>query len=440
MKHTYIKDILQKYQTGDSVEIQCWIKSKRTSGSIAFFEIEDSTGSISTTIQKDAIGNPLFNEIYKITKESSVSIKGIVQNSPSHNQKEINVTKLEIINKATKVLSPSPRELKNPFKSKLANQILSNRHLYIRNSKIASVMRIKHKMLISLREWLNNDSFVEIDTPILTQSNVYDNVNTFDTDYFGTTVYLSQCAGLYLGAAIPALEKVYTVTPAFRKESSKSPRHNPEFYHLKGQMAFYNLEETINLTEKMIYHTVTSLKSLCKDDFNNLNVDLDTDMYKPPYPKITYLESLNILKSNGINIKIGQSLNEKAEQCIADKFNRPVFVVNMPAEVEPFPYMLTEDKRFTKTADLLIPNGFGEILGVAEFIYDHEELINRMKEKNKNPDTNSLNWYINLTEFGNVPRGGFGMGVERFLRVLLKLDHIRDCFLFPRLYDRKPYP
>ena len=384
MKSLYIDEIRNYTDIGNRVEISCWIKHKRIYNSIIFYEIEDSTGTMSAILEKNAVDTIAFNSLKKIPNESSVLITGILRKNPNNNkEKEINIEHFEIINKVTKQVNPSPRSINNPFDKKYSNQILNCRHLYIRNSKITSVIKVKHKMLIALREWLNNNKFTEVDTPILTQSNLYDNNNTFSTDYFGTKVYLSQCAGLYLGAIVPSLEKVYTVTPAFRKESSKSPRHNPEFYHLKGQMAFYNIEDTIKLVEDLIYYTVTSIAKNCIEELLTLGVNIDLELYKPPYPQISYTDSIKILKSHSIDIKMGQSLNEKAEQCIADKYNKPTFVMNIPKEIEPFPYKLTKDKSFTKTTDLLIPDGFGEILGIAEFIFKNEELKERMIHKKK---------------------------------------------------------
>jgi asparaginyl-tRNA synthetase len=441
MKLFYIDDIYKKPKIGHEVELLCWISHKRTSGSITFLKVEDSTGIVNVTAEKNILGNSPYDLLKKTPKESSIKIIGILCfNLKDKTHIEINITNYEIINRATKQLYPSPRSLDNPFDNKYVNQVLNNRHLYIRNQKISSVFKIKHQMLIALRQWLNQNKFTEVDTPILTQSNLYNNNNTFFTDYFGTKVYLSQCAGLYIGAMVPGLEKVYTVTPAFRKESSKSPRHNPEFYHLKGQVAFFNLEDTMKLIEDLIYFTVCYIDSNCQKELKILNVDIDKKMYEPPYPVISYLDSIELIRSSGIDIKVGQSLNETAEQCVADHYNKPTFVKNIPSEIEPFPYRESIDGSFTKTADLLIPDGIGEILGIAEFIFKNDELIARMAKKRKQSKQNNLEWYTDLSQFGDIPRSGFGMGVERLLRAILKLPHVRDCFLFPRLYDRQPYP
>lgn len=441
MKLLYINDIVNESEIGSIVEISCWISHMRTSGSITFLKVEDSTGIINAVAEKNILGEYQFDLVKKTPKESSIKIIGeLIKNPRVKTEREINITHYEVINKTTKQIYPSPRSLENPFDKKYVNQVLTNRHLYIRNQKISSVFKIKNQMLIAMREWLNRNMFTEVDTPILTQSNLYDNKNTFNTDYFGTNVYLSQCAGLYLGAMVPAFEKVFTITPAFRKESSKSPRHNPEFYHLKGQMAFFDIDDTMKLIENLIHYTTSFIDSNCQKELKILNVEIDSKMYEPPYTVITYLDSIKLINSKGIKIEIGQSLNEKAEQCIADEYHKPTFVRDIPSEIEPFPYRETNDGLFTKTADLLIPNGFGEILGIAEFIYNYGELITRMANKNKEPKEDNLEWYTDLSQFGDIPRSGFGIGVERLLRAILKLDHIRDCFLFPRLYDRQPYP
>ncbi|HOX96561.1 MAG TPA: asparagine--tRNA ligase [Candidatus Woesebacteria bacterium] len=443
MKTFFIKHIFG-LQTNTDVEILCWIKNKRDHGGIIFFELEDSTGSIDSIVLKDSVSNNEYVQISKITIDSSVKVHGVTKNNTTKKGKqEIQIISMLIIGTASPKLEPSPRSLVNPFEKRYSKLILNKRHLYIRNSKIRSVFVIKYQMLSILREWFKKYQFIEVDTPILTQTNIYDNNNTFNTDYFGTKVYLSQCAGLYLGAMVPTFEQVYTITPAFRRESSKSPRHNPEFYHLKCQAAFCSLEDMMNFIENMLFFLVNNLNTVSQVDLNNLNISINVQEFKPPYPKISYLSALKILKSEGIDIEIGQSLNEKAETIITSKYNKPVFVTNMPAKVEPFLYKIMEsDNRFTKTADLLLPGGYGEILGVAEFIQDSSQLLTRINEKKyiTEIEKQKIQWYVELCNFGNIPRSGFGMGVERLLRALLKLPHIRDAFLFPRLYDHLPYP
>jgi asparaginyl-tRNA synthetase len=439
MKVLYINDLLNKIKSHKSVTIYGWLKNKRCYGGILFLNIVDSTGEIEVTLEKKNTTKLFFDKIKRLSTESSLKVKGIFHKKD--NKKEIIAKDIEIINEATLKISPSPRSNADIFNHKYLDYTLKKRHLFIRNKKTMSIIRVKSVLLQVIREWFKLAKFIEIDTPILTKTTLYEDSATFSVDYWGKQVYLSQCAGLYIGAAIPAFEKVFAITPAFRAQPSRSSRHNPEFYHVKGQVAFFDLEETIIFIENMVYYITKNINKLCKKDLDILGVDIKVLNLKPPYPRIKYEEALFLLKKEGLILKWGKSLNEEAEKIISNKFNKPVFVTNMPCEVEPFPYLKDpKDPRTTKTADLIAPDGYGEIMGLAEFIYKYEDLIERIKEKNKHSQIKRFDWYIELMQYGNVPHSGFGMGLERLLRWLLKLDHVRDTFLFPRLYHRDPYP
>ena len=439
MKNVYIKDILEKDKI-NSVDLFCWIKNIRNLGGIIFLDLLDSTGDIGAFIKKDSSSLEVFKKIVGLSIESSVRVSGIIQKN-KNSKKEIEIKDCEIIGKALLNIEPSPRKDFNIFDKKYVDFILSKQHLFIRNQKIANVIKIKSALLESFRQWFKIQGFIEIDTPILTQSNLYEDDATFEIDYFKTKTYLSQCASLYLNSAISAFEKVFTITPAFRKQPSKSPRHNPEFWHVKAQAAFYSLDDMIAFTEEMILNVFTFIKDKAQKELSYFDINLDIENLKPPYPQISYDEALKILKKEGIKIKWGKSLNEKAEKVLSDKFKKPVFIKKMPKTIEPFPYVVDElNPDLTMTADLLADNGYGEILGLAEFIYNPEKLISRMKDTNKYTQLERFKWYLELKQFGDVPASGFGLGIERFLRWMLKLPHVRNAFLFPRLYHRKPYP
>ncbi len=439
MKNIYIKDIFEK-DKNNHVDLFCWIKNKRNLGGVIFLDLVDSTGSIGAFIKKNNSTLEVFNKITKLVPESSVKIKGSIKKKNNF-KKEIEIKNCEIIGKVFLNIEPSPRKDFNIFDKRYVNFLLSKKHLFIRNPKIINIIKVKSILLEAIRHWFKSQNFLEIDTPILTQSNLYEDDATFEVDYFGTKTYLSQCASFYLNSAVSAFEKVFTVTPAFRKQPSKSSRHNPEFWHIKAQAAFFNLDDMLTFVEKMIFNISLFIQDRATKELNYLGVNIDTENLKPPYPQISYNEALKILKEEGIEIEWGKSLNEKAEKILSDKFKSPFFIRKMPKTVEPFPYAVDKSNSdLTMTADLLANNGYGEILGVAEFIYDPDELISRMKETNKYSQINKFKWYLELKQFGDVPVSGFGLGVERFLRWILKLSHVRDTFLFPRLYNRKPYP
>ncbi|MEK7540818.1 MAG: asparagine--tRNA ligase [Patescibacteria group bacterium] len=346
-----------------------------------------------------------------------------------------------MINEAKLKITPLPRSDFDIFSPSLTDHILTNKHLFLRNPKIISIIKLKSILFEIIRDYFRSQKFVEVNTPIITQSTLYEDDATFSVDYFGVKTYLSQCAGLYLGAAVPALEKVYTITPAFRAQPSRSPRHNPEFYHAKAQIAFCDLDEIMKFTENMIYYCGINFIKLGEEELKNLNIDLNITKIKPPYPKITYTEALKILKKRGVLLRWGKSLNEMSEKIIGEEFKKPVFITGMPRKVEPFPYALDpKNSKITMTADLLAPDGYGEILGVAEFIYNFNEILERFGETDKHKQNERFKWYIDLMQYGNVPHSGFGLGIERLLRWFIKLPHVRDAFAFPRLYHRFPYP
>jgi len=449
MKVLYIADILKNINTEKRLpesKILGWLKSKRHLGGIIFLEIEDSTGSVKVIVERNHIELDGFNTILKMPRESCVEILFKMRKVKDTLQKELIARKIKIISEATLHVDPYPRDnftdiFNEKHSEKQIDSLLKRRHLFLRNPKLKAVIKIKAILLEAIRKYLKANKFLEIDTPILTQATLYRDSNTFEVDYFGTKTYLSQCAGLYLEAALPAFEKVYTITPAFRSELSKSPRHNPEFWHAKAQLAFCNYEEMMKFVENMLYNIAKHISKKAKTELKILEVVIDLEKLRPPYPKISYTEALNFLNKKGLNLKWGTSLNEKAEKVISHRFDKPVYVTGMPRAVEPFPYLVDDlNPRSTKTADLIATDGYGEILGIAEFIYKPDELIKRLKECGKFSEIKRFEWYLELKQYGSVPHSGFGMGVERVLRWLLKLPHVRDTFPFPRLYHRKPYP
>ncbi len=370
----------------------------------------------------------------------SVKIQGILTKASSSNENEIIIKGFQVIGQACLNLEPHPREDFNIFDSRYVDYVLRKRHLFLRNKRLMAVIRAKHIMLRGIRDWFDNQGFVEIDTPILTQTTLYDDKSAFSIEFFGTPAFLSQCASFYLEAAVYAFEKVYTITPAFRAEPSRNPRHNPEFWHVKGQIAFSDLEDIIGFIEGMVYAISNYVNKKSKNELDMLNATINIDKLKPPYPRITYDSALEILENKGIKLDWGKNIGADEEKVLSEEFETPFFVTYLPTTVEPFPYKLkTLNPEITMTADLLVP-GYGEILGVAEFIYKSDELIQRMKETKKHEEMKRFEWYYELKQYGSIPHAGFGIGVERLLRWLLKLNHVRDAFPFPRLYHRIPYP
>ena len=198
----------------------------------------------------------------------------------------------------------------------------------------------------------------------------------------------------------------------------------------------------MDFASEMVYNSVAKTAHSAKEPLKNLGVELDLKKLKPPYPVISYQRALDILDSEGFHFQYGKSFGVKEEAVISKQFDRPVWVKAMPRSVEPFPYKIDQsDSRATRTADLLAPHGYGEILGTAEKIDNVPDLLARMKEKKVSPARiKKYKWYIELRENGSVPHCGLGMGLERLLRWTLGLPRVIDTIPFPRLYGRVPYP
>ncbi len=444
MKKEYIKDILKNKTK--KVVLYGWVKSKRNVGGFIFLDIVDSSGEVQVILSKK---NKEYSKlIKKILPESSVKVEGILK-SNKHKNFEIEATKIELIGEAKLNLSPRPRQDFNVLDSRYADYVLKNKHFFLRNKKIQAILRFKHLFLFNLHKWFTNNGFVFIDAPVLTELLLYDDKTAFKLDYSDRVkgkqeVFLSQCNTFQLEAAVHAFEKVYNITPSFRAEHSKSNRHLREYWHLKVEIAWANLDDLIKLAGKMLYEVTKETIKECKDELKILEINIDLKKLKPPYKQITYDEALEILHAKGNKMKWGKSLGIDEERILTKEFGEIfLFIKGIPCSAEGFPFSKDPSNiKITRTCDLIAPEGFGELLGTAEKITDKKELIERMAEKGKDTpkQMKRYQWYVDLRDYGMIPHGGIGMGVERVIRYLLKLPHVRDAISFPRLYGRYPNP
>ncbi|PIV12614.1 MAG: hypothetical protein COS47_01685 [Candidatus Nealsonbacteria bacterium CG03_land_8_20_14_0_80_36_12] len=442
MKEIYVQDIKDKIALGTSVTLFGWTKNKRDHGSIIFIDVCDSTGSIQAIVDKGKVANEIYGLAKNIVLESSIRVVGHLQakNSLDKNTRSIEVQTIKIIGEASYDLMPRPRSDFDVFDPLIADHLLRNRHLYIRNDKLAAVLRFRHGFMGILHQWFRTKDFVEITAPILTPLPLYDDHTALSLSLGEEKIFLTQCVAFYLESALPAFEKVYNIGPSFRGEESRSKRHLMEYWHVKAEIAFADLEDTISCVEIMLRDIISECEEKYENEIKILGVKLPKSTLSLPYPRISYREAISILKTRGIDFELGKSLSSKEETVLACQFETPFWITNLPRDIEPFPYMIdASDPSTTKTADLIAPGEFGELLGVAEKITDPLELQQRLEEKGKDSDSR-YKWYSELRRYGCVPHSGFGMGVERVIRWLLKLSHVRDAIPFPRIFRRKVYP
>lgn len=440
MKKLYADDLITHVSSGTLVEFYGWVKARRKHNNVIFLDVCDSTGSVQSVIGNT--NNELFEIARRISQETAVRVGGILMETGRPNPpKEIRVREIEIIGLSTINVSPYPRSDINILDPKLQEQLMDKRHFYLRNEKIAATLKFRHVLTRIVHQWFNENRFIEIHAPVLTPTPLYDDRTAMAIQVHGQDVYLTQCVGFYLEQAVHAIEKIYNIGPSFRAEESRSKRHLMEYWHIKAEMAFVNFEDLAATVEQFI-HDVTEQcivhgASLAKV----IGTEICQDGLKTPFPRIDYEEAINWLKAQGSDIEFGKSLGSDDESLLSSRFgNAPFWVVGIPRSIEPFPYVIDlNDPRRTKTADLIASRGYGELLGIAEKINTLSMLDERLTEKGKAGDTR-YEWLRELRQYGCVPHGGFGMGLERLIRWLLQIPHVRDTIPFHRAFGRRIDP
>lgn len=438
MKTLYVRDLLQR-PPGVPVVLPCWLVDRRRSGGISFLDLADSTGRIQAVLETRKMGDAHFEEVQRIALESAIEVSGILT-THANKPREISVHSVRLIGTVGIPMSPLPRSNFDVFDSKFADHLLSNRHIYLRNPKLMAVLRFRSLLMAEVRRWFEEKNFLEIDAPILTPVPLYDDRTAIGVSVDGQDIYMTQCVGYYLEAAVHAFERVYNMGPSFRGEESRSPRHLMEYHHIKAEIAFANLEDIIRLVEELIAHVTKACLEKAPDVAETLGIAMCLDGMNAPYERISYEDAVHHLKSTGRYIEFGKGLGGDEEVALSKLFKGPFWVTGVPRCVEPFPYCIDKnDTRITRVADLIASNGKGELLGVAEKIHDIGELDVRLAEKQKHEDPR-YEWIREVHQVGCVPHAAFGMGVERFIRWLLNIPHVRDAIPFPRIFRRRVYP
>lgn len=414
---------------GQTATIHGWLYNRRSSGKIEFLILRDGTGFIQAVAVRSQVGEELFGRCQELTLESAIVVTGLVRRDPrSPGGFELGITGLEVVQLA--------EEYPIALKEHGVDFLLDRRHLWLRTPRQVAVMRIRAKVISACRQYLDELGFVNVDAPILTPAACEGTTTLFDTDYFGEKAYLTQSGQLYNEAAAMALGRVYCFGPAFRAEKSKTRRHLIEFWMLEPEAAYCDFEENMAIQEGLVSTVVRRVREENRADLETLGRDLARlEAVEPPFPRITYDRALEMLAAAGHDVSWGQDFGAPDEMVISESFDRPVFVTHFPAAVKAF-YMQPDPARpeVVLGADLLAPEGVGEIIGGGERIHDLGLLRKRIAE-HRLPEE-SYHWYVDLRRYGSVPHSGFGLGIERTVAWLCGLEHVREAIPFPRLLNR----
>lgn len=412
------------------VKIGAWIANKRSSGKIAFLQLRDGSGFIQGVVVKADVSEDVFQTAKTVTQESSVYVTGVVQKDErSPLGYELLVTGVEVLHHAVDY-PITPKEHGTEF-------LMDNRHLWLRSRRQHAVMKIRNEIIRATYEFFNENGFSKVDPPILTGSAPEGTSELFATKYFDEDAYLSQSGQLYMEAAAMALGKVFSFGPTFRAEKSKTRRHLIEFWMIEPEMAFTEFDENLEVQEQYVAYIVQAVLKNCKLELKTLGRDTEKlEKITAPFPRITYDDAIVFLHEKGFDdIKWGDDFGAPHETAIAESYDKPVFITHYPTSLKPF-YMQPDPNRddVVLCADLIAPEGYGEIIGGSERIHDFELLKQRLEEHNLEMD--AYKWYLELRQYGSVPHSGFGLGLERTVAWISGVEHVRESIPFPRLLNR----
>ncbi|MDN3450906.1 MULTISPECIES: asparagine--tRNA ligase [Planococcus] len=420
---------MAKYN-GQTIKLGAWVSNKRSSGKIAFLQLRDGSGFVQAVVVKAEVGDELFAAAKSLTQETSLYVTGEVkEDSRSSFGYELAVSGIEVINEAVD-FPITPKEHGTEF-------LMDNRHLWLRSRKQHAIMKIRNEIIRATYEFFNDNGFVKVDPPILTGSAPEGTSELFATKYFDEDAYLSQSGQLYMEAAAMALGKVFSFGPTFRAEKSKTRRHLIEFWMIEPEMAFVEHAESLEVQEQFVAHLVQSVLKNCQLELERLGRDTTKlEKIKAPFPRVSYDDAIKWLNDNGFDdIKWGEDFGAPHETAIAENYDMPVFITNYPIGIKPF-YMQPHPERddVVLCADLIAPEGYGEIIGGSERIYDYDLMKQRIAEHGL--DEKAYAWYLDLSKYGAVPHSGFGLGLERTVAWISGAEHVRESIPFPRLLNR----
>ena len=425
-----VQDVLTGSLDGKEVLVRGWLQNKRSSGGVIFLFIRDGSGVVQCTVRKGEVDVKVFDLFLSTRVESSVQIEGDVKPDPrAPGGREIAVH-------SGKVDSPALEEFPIAKQFQGPDFLLDKRHLFVRSDKMRAVLKVRAVILSAARSWLNSHDYLEVQVPTLTSAAVEGGATLFEVKYFDEKAYLTQSWQLYAEALIAAVGKIYTVAPSFRAEKSRTRRHLTEYWHLEAEAPYVDLDGIMEVEEQMLSHVVGQLLERMSTQLALFEREReDLEKVKPPFPRITYDDAFKMIGQEKSGIKWGDDLGYEQEKILTSHFDRPFFVTRYPKKAKAFYHKPDPlNPEVTLSVDLLAPEGYGEITGGGQRIEDYDALVARIREEGLDPK--SYAWYLDLRKFGSVPHSGFGMGLERVVSWVCKLEHIRDAIAFPRLINR----
>jgi len=436
-----IQDIGQ--HVGEKVTLQAWLYNRTDKGRLQFLQVRDGTGFAQCVVFKKEVSPEVFEAATSLTQESSLVVTGTVRaddRAPGiPGGFEVGVTDLQVLQVAQDY-PIQPKEHGVEF-------LMDNRHLWIRSQRQWAVLRVRATVIRAIRDWLDDNGFVNMDTPILTPAACEGTTTLFETDYFGEPAFLAQSGQLYNEADIYAFKRVYCFGPTFRAEKSKTRRHLTEFWMVEPEAAFCDMDQLMEIEEQFISYIVQTCLRERAQELALLERDTaPLEKVSPPFPRVSYDDALEMLVEireqtddeelkEQLQIEWGDDFGSPHETVLTRRFEKPIIVYGYPTRAKAF-YMEPWPGRpeVSKSTDVLAPEGYGEIIGGSERISDPDLLFQRLEEWDLPRE--AFEWYVDLRKYGSTPHSGFGLGVERTVTWICGIDHLRETIAFPRLLKR----
>lgn len=421
-----------KYEA-EYVSIRGWLYNQRSSGKVKFMIIRDGTGFLQGTLVKSEMEEQYFNLLDDLNYESSIIVAGVIKKekrAPSG---------YELLVKTIEVVQNAHEDYPISLKKHGVGFLMNYRHLWIRTQRQNTILRIRVEIVKTIHQFLQKKGFFLIESPILTPAACEGTTTLFETDYFGDKAYLTQSGQLYNEASAMAFGKVYCFGPTFRAEKSKTRRHLMEFWMVEPEAAYFDFQDNNQLQEELIVTIVQHVLQNCSLELKVLERDTSIlEKIQSPFPYLSYDDAIKLIQKEGSSTQWGEDLGGEDETIISRHFEKPVFIHHFPTKCKAF-YMKPDPERPETVlgADLLAPEGFGEIIGGGQRIDDYQLIKERIKEYHLPEE--DYQWYIDLRKYGSVPHSGFGLGIERTVAWIANLPHIRETIPFPRMLN-KIYP
>ena len=414
----------------EEVKMHVWLTDKRSSGKIIFLQLRDGTAFFQGVVRKNDVTDEVFEAAKSLRQESSFYITGTVhEDVRSHFGYEIQITDLKVVS------NNEGYPIGN--KEHGVDFLLDHRHLWLRSKKPFAIMQIRNTMFKATIDFFEKEGFIKFDAPIFMHSAPEGTTQLFHVDYFDHDAYLSQSGQLYGEAGAMAFGKIFTFGPTFRAEESKGRRHMTEFWMMEPEMAWMHQDESLDLQERYLAYMVKQV--LDKNEYELKILGRDPEKLRPTtegnFVRLPYDDAVKMLQEAGRDFKWGDDFGAPDEGYISEQYDRPVFIVNYPTSIKPF-YMKKnpDNPKEYLCADVIAPEGYGEIFGGSEREGNYEVLKQQIIDAGLNLE--DYQWYLDLRQFGGVPHSGFGMGFERTIAWVCHLDHIREAIPFPRLINR----